>query len=150
VIGDSKERPHERLDVWRDAMDLVVMVYAHSASFPGEERFGITSQMRRAAVSVPSNIAEGAARRTQPESRFCVIARGSLSELDTQLNIASRLGFAQPSPELQRLLNRTFARLNALIRSLEATRTLRDEAALYESPITNHESPTTALSCSTR
>ena len=149
MIGDSKERPHQRLDVWRDAMDLVVMVYAHSGSFPGEERFGITSQVRRAAVSVPSNIAEGAARRSQAELvRFCVIARGSLSELDTQLELANRLGFAQPAPELQRLLDRTFARLNALIRSLEPTpRTVREETALYESPITNHESPTTALPC---
>ncbi len=133
-------------------MDLVVLVYAHSAAFPGEERFGITSQIRRAAVSVPSNIAEGAARKTQAELlRFCVIARGSLSELDTQLEIARRLGFANPVPELRQVLDRTFARLNALIRSLEAApRAIREEAAFYESLITNHQSPITAFPCLTR
>src|SRR3546814_4845496 len=118
-------------------MDLVVMIYAHSATFPGEERFGITSQMRRAAVSVPSNIAEGAARKSPSELiRFCVIARGSLSELDTQLQIATRLGYAEPASNLQQLLDRTFARLNALITTLEAKpRAVRQDAACYASPI---------------
>ena len=123
-------------------MDLVEMVYAHSAEFPHDEKFGITSQMRRAAVSVPSNIAEGAARRSRAELlRFCVIARGSLSELDTQIEIADRLGLTKPAPDLQQVLNRTFARLNALIASLEAAPcTIREDAAFYESPMTNHES----------
>lgn len=119
------------------------MVYAHSAQFPADERFGIIAQVRRAAVSVPSNIAEGAARRSQAElHRFCVIARGSLSELDTQLEIARRLGFAPDAPDLSRLLDRTFARLNALIGSLDRAGSVREEAAFYESPITNYESPT--------
>jgi four helix bundle protein len=123
-------------------MDLVVQIYGFSAKFPREERFGITSQMRRAAVSVPSKIAEGSARRSRPELlRFCLIARGSLSELDTQLEIANRLQLCSPAPELQHLLDRTFARLNALIRALgNAAHAVRDENALYESPITNHES----------
>ena len=125
-------------------MELVTMMYAHSAQFPADERFGITAQMRRAAVSVPSNIAEGAARKSQAElQRFCVIARGSLSELDTQLEISRRLGFAPETAALTGLLNRTFARLNALIGSLDAARSVREDAALYESPITNHQSPTT-------
>jgi four helix bundle protein len=139
VIGDSKERPRQRLDVWRDAMDLVVMVYSRSATFPEEERFGLTAQVRRAAVSVPSNIAEGAARKSTVElARFCAIARGSLSELDTQLQIATRLGYTESTPELQELLDRTFARLNALIKALDdKPRSIRDEAGGYESPITN-------------
>ena len=73
MIGDSKERPHQRLDVWRDAMELVALVYAFSARLPAEERYGLSSQMRRAAISVPSNIAEGAARRSLAELiRFLV------------------------------------------------------------------------------
>jgi len=142
VIGDSKERPHQRLDVWRDAMELVALVYAFSAKLPAEERYGLSSQMRRAAVSVPSNIAKGAARRSPAELvRFLLIARGSLSELDTQLLLAERLGFATPDGALTQLLDRTFARLNALIKSREhAAFSVREEPAPYESPITNHES----------
>jgi four helix bundle protein len=120
VIGDSPERPHARLDVWRDAMSLVESIYEITTNFPERERFGLSSQLRRSAVSVPSNIAEGAARRSTPELlRFLSIARGSLAELDTQLQIAVRLGFASPTCDAHDLLDRTFARLNALIRSLE-------------------------------
>ncbi|WP_125075848.1 four helix bundle protein [Pseudoxanthomonas sp. SGT-18] len=141
MIGDSKERPHQRLDAWRDAMELAALVYAYSAGFPAEERYGLTAQMRRAAVSVPSNIAEGAARRYAPELvRFLLIARGSLSELDTQLALAPRLGLAAPDQDLLQLLDRTFARLNALIRSIDDTAAARDEPAYYELPMTNHES----------
>ena len=119
-----QERPHQRLEVWRDAMSLVEAVYRISNAFPDSERFGLTLQIRRAAVSVPSNIAEGAARRSTLEYlRFLSIARGSLSELDTQLKIADRLGFAEISPELNELVDCVFSKLNALIRSLNKPRT---------------------------
>ena len=87
-------KPHKRLEAWRKSMDLVVRIYQATARFPAEERFGLVSQIRRAALSVPSNVAEGAARGS---SRFFTsalqIARASLSELDTQIIIAQRLGY---------------------------------------------------------
>jgi four helix bundle protein len=118
---ESFKRPHEGLAVWRDAMDLVEAIYLFSTPFPDAERFGLTAQMRRAAVSIPSNIAEGAARRSKAEYlRFLSIARGSLSELDTQLQIATRLGFAEQSDQLASLVDRIFARLTALMNVLDA------------------------------
>jgi four helix bundle protein len=141
-IRDSRARPHERLDVWRDAMSLVEAVYRHSEKFPDSERFGLTSQIRRAAVSVPSNIAEGAARKSTPEYlRFLSMARGSLSEIDTQLQIAARLGYGPTDPSSAGLVDRTFARLNALIRSLDGSKhSVREDFSPYESPIPNPES----------
>ncbi|HEX8500670.1 MAG TPA: four helix bundle protein [Pyrinomonadaceae bacterium] len=89
-------RPHEKLDVWRAAMDFVVTIYKATESFPKEEKFGLTSQARRAAVSIPANIAEGAARRSPKEFvHFISNAQGSASELETELLIAQRLGYLQ-------------------------------------------------------
>ncbi|MDE1893063.1 MAG: four helix bundle protein [Pseudomonadota bacterium] len=122
-IRDSSQRPHERLEVWRDAMDLVEAIYRISGGFPDSERFALTSQLRRAAISVPSNIAEGAARRSRPEYlRFLSMARGSLSELDTQLQIAERLAYVSDTLDAAELTNRVFSKLNALIRSIQAKR----------------------------
>jgi four helix bundle protein len=82
------------MDVWKLSMDLVINIYRISSKFPGEEKFGLSQQMRRAAVSVPSNIAEGAARKSPNEFvQFLHIALGSLAELETQLIICDRLGF---------------------------------------------------------
>ena len=85
-------RPHESLDAWKQAMRLVKEVYLITRTFPRDETYGLTSQMRRAAVSVPSNLAEGAARSTRKEfAQFISISMGSLSELETQTLIASEL-----------------------------------------------------------
>jgi four helix bundle protein len=87
-------RPHEKLDVWNKSMDLVVTVYRQTESLPANERFGLTSQIRRAAVSIPANIAEGAARQSSKEFVYSLSnAQGSSSELETELLIAHRLGY---------------------------------------------------------
>lgn len=83
---------HKRLKVWQKAMQLVVDVYEITQRFPQEEQFGLTSQIRRCAVSIPSNIAEGHGRGSNKELiRFLNIARGSVFELDTQLEIARQV-----------------------------------------------------------
>lgn len=88
------QSPHKKLEAWKKSMDLVELIYAATSEFPVDEKFGLVSQMRRAAVSVPSNIAEGAGRRTDAEFiNFLTIAIGSLSELDTQLELSGRLGY---------------------------------------------------------
>jgi len=91
----SKEiRNHKDLEVWKKSMDLVSNIYKITESFPNKELYGLTNQIRRAAVSVPSNIAEGAARSSKKEFiQFLYIALGSLSELETQIIIASRLEY---------------------------------------------------------
>ena len=115
-------RAHHQLRVWQAAMVLVREVYAVSAQFPAEERFGLTAQIRRSAVSVPSNIAEGAALASRREfSHFLVIARGSLSELDTQLRIAQDLGFCDAA-ELIKTIEMLFALLAGLLRAQAATK----------------------------
>ena len=114
-------RRHEELEVWRDAMDLVEIIYRLSASFPSEERFGLIAQIRRAALSVPCNIAEGAARRSRHELiQFLHIARGSLAEVETQIQLARRLAFAPSFEDAEAAANRVFAKLNAMIRSLHS------------------------------
>jgi four helix bundle protein len=85
---------HKDLDVWKKAMDLAAQAYSLTARFPKEELYGLTSQMRRSAVSIPSNIAEGAARHSRKEFiQFLHIASGSVAELETQLLLAIQMGF---------------------------------------------------------
>jgi four helix bundle protein len=89
-----KVKTYRDLETWQKAMDLVEEIYKESRSFPKEETYGLTSQIRRAAVSIPSNIAEGQGRDSTVEFlRFLSIAYGSLCELGTQLIIAQRLAY---------------------------------------------------------
>ena len=89
-----KLKTSQELIVWQKAMDLVEEVYKASRSFPREEIYGLTSQLRRAAISIPSNVAEGQGRRTTPDFlRHLSIAYGSLLELETQILIATRLSY---------------------------------------------------------
>ena len=91
----SKEiKNHKDLEVWKKSMDFVSNIYKITEPFPNKELYGLTNQIRRAAVSVPSNIAEGAARSSKKEFiQFLYIALGSLSELETQIIIANRLEY---------------------------------------------------------
>ena len=88
------EKPHKKLDVWQGAMKAAQAVYRLTGKLPKTEQFGLISQMRRAAVSIPCNIAEGAARQGKKEFRnFLSMAQGSLSELDTQLELTVLLDY---------------------------------------------------------
>jgi four helix bundle protein len=88
------EKPHKKLDAWKLSMDLVIDVYRETDKFPNRERYGLIDQIRRAAISIPSNIAEGAARHTKKEfMNYLHIAQAALSELDTQLELARRLSY---------------------------------------------------------
>jgi four helix bundle protein len=87
-------RPHHRLEAWNKAIDLVIDVYKSTEHFPREERYGLTSQIRRASVSIPANIAEGAGRFSTKEFAYLLSnAQGSASELETELIISNKLGY---------------------------------------------------------
>ncbi len=89
---------YNNLQIWQQAMDLVEEIYKLTASFPIEEKFSLVSQMTRAAVSIPSNIAEGAGRNTDKDfAHFISIAIGSLYELNTQIVLSERLGYINQS-----------------------------------------------------
>jgi four helix bundle protein len=90
----SSMRPHQKLDLWRRAIEFVVAIYKLTELFPKEEKFGLTSQMRHASVSIAANISEGAARTSVKEfMQFLSHSQGSASEVDTELIIAARLGY---------------------------------------------------------
>jgi four helix bundle protein len=91
---DSMAKSYRELIVWQKAMELALSIYKLTSDFPHQEQYGLISQIRRSAVSVPSNIAEGCGRlKTGEYAHFLGIARGSLFELQTQLELARRLGF---------------------------------------------------------
>lgn len=113
------DKPHKKLDAWKLAMEMVGRIYTLTGRFPSEERYGLVDQMRRAAVSVPCTIAEGAARQTRKEFvNFLHIAQGSLSELDTLGDVAVRLGYVniREQEELDVLMERVDKTLSGLIR----------------------------------
>ena len=90
-MSDNKINSHEDLIVWQKAIDFVTDIYSITDSFPKSEMYGLTNQIRRSVVSIPSNITEGSARRSLKEyNQFLYIALGSLSELETQLIISSQ------------------------------------------------------------
>lgn len=112
------------LKVWQLGVELAVEIYRLTAAFPKQEQYGLTSQMRRAAVSVASNIAEGHARKTQMElQRYLNIAKGSLAELETQMTIAGELGFADAAAmtKVVALADQESRMLSGLLRSVSET-----------------------------
>jgi four helix bundle protein len=119
--SSSAVRRYEDLRVWTLGVALAEAVYTATRAFPGEERFGLTAQLRRAAVSIPSNIAEGWGRGSRPDyKRFLFQARGSLYEVETQLLLAFRLGFLS-APDATGLREQTQSlsrQLLSLIRAL--------------------------------
>jgi four helix bundle protein len=113
------EKAHKKLNAWKEAMKLVELIYAITSQFPDGEKFGLVSQMRRSSVSVPSNIAEGSARTgTKDIIQFYVIARSSLSELDTQIELSFLLHFISESNKIivGQKIETVDALLNGLIR----------------------------------
>ena len=116
-------KTHKDLDVWRKSMNLVKSVYSLTAAFPKEEIYGLVAQMRRAAISIPSNIAEGGARDSNREFiRFLYISLGSLAELETQLLLSRDLGFVKGS-EIDDDIERVRKMLFGLIRYLKGSST---------------------------
>lgn len=112
---------HRDLVVWRQAMDLAQRVYEVTRTFPREETYGLTAQMWRAAISIPSNIAEGSGRATRADYlQFLRIAKGSLRELETQIELAQRIGLIQTdsATQLESLAISVAKLLDRLIRSL--------------------------------
>ena len=112
------ELSHKKLVVWKKSIDLVNEIYTLTAEFPSAELYGLTGQLRRSAVSIPSNIAEGSARSSNSErKRFLEIARSSLVELDTQLEIALSLQMCSEDDvqSITKTMNRLFGLLSGLI-----------------------------------
>ena len=113
----------KELKVWQKGIELVVIVYTITTTFPEEEKYGLRAQMRRAAVSIPSNIAEGHLRKTAKDfKQFLSIARGSCAELETQIIIAHKLGFIQDGDfnklslkveELSKMLSSFYSKINS-------------------------------------
>jgi four helix bundle protein len=113
-------KTHKDLEVWSIGIELVEAIYKSTKAFPKEELYGLATQMRRAAISVPSNIAEGAARNSRKEFvQFLYISLGSLAELETQVIIAQRLGFISQSNNIMQSIVTFRRKLLNLIKYLK-------------------------------
>lgn len=116
-------KTHKDLQVWQDAVELVINIYKITENFPKGELYGLTNQIRRAAVSIPSNIAEGCGRNSAKELNcFLYYALGSLSELETQIIIALKLNYIKEEDEktlLDKEMKNLFRLLTALIKSIK-------------------------------
>jgi four helix bundle protein len=127
-------RTHKDLDVWKDSISFGTKIYRVTTTFPKEEIYGITSQIRRAAISILSNIAEGAARKTSNEFRqFLYIALSSAVELDTQIIISNNLGFIN-QVEADRLISE----LDLISRRIQGL--IKSRKIIHKSLVTNHQS----------
>ena len=121
LVGMAFPNVHYDLIAWQEAMNLVETVYRETERFPRREMFGLTAQIRRAAVSVPSNLAEGSARNSRKElHQFLGISCGSLAELQTQLQIAIRLKYLQPDAQCVELATRVSKLVRGLRKSLRS------------------------------
>ena len=128
---------HKDLVVWQKSIALACKVYAGTRSLPRDERFGLTSQLRRAAVSIPSNIAEGSARRSRAEFlQYLHISRGSLAELETQYMIANRLALLSDASATLDDIAEVGRLLNGLIRSLVSSSRTAHARACSHQPLT--------------
>lgn len=120
-------KTHRDLDVWKEGMELTVSVYRELEEFPTAEKFGLVDQIKRSAVSIPSNIAEGAARHSSKEfMQFLYIALGSAAELETQLILSQKLGFLNNSGIFDEL-EKVKSKLLGLIRYLKNVRRKESE-----------------------
>ena len=120
-------KTHRDLDVWKEGIELVVKVYEIVQKFPNEEKYGLVDQIKRSAISIPSNIAEGAARNSKKEFlQFLHISLGSISELETQLIIANRLGFLN-NKEIFPLIEKERSKLLGLIKYLRGEKNAKNQ-----------------------
>ncbi|MCU0453805.1 MAG: four helix bundle protein [Bacteroidetes bacterium] len=121
-MGNSRaDKPHKKLILWKKSLELVMLIYRVVKDLPREEDFGLNAQMRRAVISVPSNIAEGLTRATKGDKlRFLNIVRASLSELDAQVEVSAMLGYISEQQTLEIDENMTSVEqlLSGLIRSI--------------------------------
>ena len=117
-------RNYKNLEIWKNGISIVKQLYSLAHKLPADERFGLKSQLTRASISIPSNIAEGCSRNSEIEfKRFLEIAMGSLFELETQLTIFVELHFLNPNDtqELQQLLTQEAKMINSLITKVKAS-----------------------------